>query len=141
MKKRFDARYASWSIVGRRGGFWIDRVHRTAAELDGAWRCVAGVFSSDPERSRAAGAEMGFDPARSYGTVAQMIAGEAARADGIDAVAIMTPNDTHYAVAAAALDAGLDVIGDKPVTHDFAQACDLVARARAKGRLFAVAHG
>src|SRR5258706_15581830 len=53
----------------------------------------------------------------------------------------MTPNDTHYPFAAAALDAGLDVIGDKPVTHDFAQACDLVARARKHGRLFAIAHG
>ena len=48
--------------------------------------------------------------------------------DGIDAVAIMTPNDTHYEYAAAALDAGLDVICDKPVTHTFAQACDLAAR-------------
>ena len=70
-----------------------------------------------------------------------MLAQEKRRPDGIDAVAIMTPNDTHYPFAAAALDAGLDVVGDKPVTHDFAQACDLVARARAGGRLFAIAHG
>ena len=53
----------------------------------------------------------------------------------------MTPNDTHYPFAAAALDAGLDVIGDKPVTHDFAQACDLVARTRDGQRVFAIAHG
>ena len=70
---------------------------------------------------------MGFDPARSYGTVAEMLAAEGKRPDGIDAVAIMTPNDTHYPFAAAALDAGLDVVVDKPVAHDFAQACDLVA--------------
>ena len=55
-----------------------------------------------------------------------MLRAESARADGIDAVAIMTPNDTHYDYAAAALDAGLDVVCDKPVTHDLAQACDLV---------------
>ena len=84
---------------------------------------------------------LGFDAARSYGDVAEMLAKEKLRPDGIDAVAIMTPNDTHYPFAAAALDAGLDVIGDKPVTHDFAQACDLVARARKNGRLFAIAHG
>src|SRR4249920_758583 len=84
---------------------------------------------------------MGFDPARSYGDVSEMLAREKQRADGIDAVAIMTPNDTHYPYAAAALDAGLDVVCDKPVTHDFAQACDLVARARKNGRVFAVAHG
>ena len=93
-----------------------------------------GVFSSDPARSRAAGVALGFDPARSYGDVAEMLAEERARPDGIDAVAIMTPNDTHYPYAAAALDAGLDVVCDKPVTHDFAQACDLVARTREQRR-------
>jgi predicted dehydrogenase len=99
------------------------------------------VFSSDPARSRTAGAAVGIAPERSYGTVAEMLAQERARPDGIEAVAIMTPNDTHYAFAAAALDAGLDVVADKPVTHDFREACDLVARARAGGRLFAIAHG
>ena len=53
----------------------------------------------------------------------------------------MSPNDTHYGYAAAALDAGLDVVCDKPVTQDHAQALDLVARTRTAGRLFAVAHG
>ncbi len=128
-------------IIGGGPDAWIGRMHRGAAEMDGWWRVVAGVFSSDPARSRAAGAAMGFAAERSYGDVAEMLAKEKLRPDGIDAVAIMTPNDTHYPFAAAALDAGLDVVGDKPVTHDFAQACDLVARARRHGRLFAVAHG
>jgi predicted dehydrogenase len=70
-----------------------------------------------------------------------MLARELERPDRIDAVAIMTPNDTHYPFAVAALDAGLDVICDKPVSHDFAQACDLVSRTRSAGRLFAVTHG
>jgi predicted dehydrogenase len=116
-------------------------MHRGAAEMDGWFRASAGVFSSDPARSRAAGAALGFDPARSYGDVAEMLAQERARPDRIDAVAIMTPNDTHYPYAAAALDAGLDVVCDKPVTHDFREACDLVARTRAHGRIFAIAHG
>ncbi|MFO1324612.1 MAG: Gfo/Idh/MocA family oxidoreductase [Burkholderiales bacterium] len=140
LRERFG-RPLRLGIIGGGPDAWIGRMHRGAAEMDGWWRCVAGVFSSDPARSRAAGAALGFAPGRSYGTVAEMLAQEKARADGIDAVAIMTPNDTHYPFAAAALDAGLDVVGDKPVTHDFAQACDLVARARGAKRLFAIAHG
>ena len=140
LKQRFGRRLRL-GVVGGGPESWIGRMHRSAAELDGWWQCTAGVFSSDPARSRAAGAAMGFDADRSYGTTDEMLAGERSRQDGIDAVAIMTPNDTHYTVSAAALDAGLDVICDKPVTHDFAQACDLVARTRRHGRVFAIAHG
>jgi predicted dehydrogenase len=128
-------------IIGGGPGSWIGDMHRTAAELDGWWRVTAGVFSSDPARSRAAGPQVGVAAERSYGDVAEMLAQEKKRADGIEAVAIMGPNDTHYAHAALALDAGLDVIGDKPVTTTFAQAGDLTARAKAHGRLFAVTHG
>src|SRR6185369_9277781 len=128
-------------IIGGGPEAWIGRMHRGAAEMDGWWQAVAGVFSSDPARSRAAGPAMGYAAARSYGDVRELLEGERRRADGIDAVAIMTPNDTHYPFAAAALDAGLDVVCDKPVTHDLAQARDLAARARDKGRVFAVAHG
>ena len=127
-------------VVGGGPGAWIGAMHRGAAELDGWWRVSAGVFSSDADRSRAAGVQLGIDASRSYGSVDEMLAREAARPEGIDAVAIMSPNDTHYPYAAAALDAGLDVIGDKPVAHDFAQACDLLSRTRRGERLFAVAH-
>ena len=129
------------AIIGGGPDSWIGALHRGAAEMDGWFRTTAGVFSSDPARSRAAGAALGLDPERSYGTVAEMLQAEAARPDGVDAVAIMSPNDSHHRYAAAALDAGLDVVCDKPVTHDHAQALDLVRRTRASGRLFAVAHG
>jgi predicted dehydrogenase len=127
-------------IVGGGPGSWIGRMHRTAAELDGWWRPVAGVFSSDPARSSSAGAAMGFDPGRSYGDVRAMLEEEKGRRDGIEAVAIMSPNDTHYPFAAAALHAGLDVIADKPVSDTFAQAGDLVARTHTFDRLFAITH-
>lgn len=140
LRQRFG-RTLRLGIVGGGPDSWIGKMHRNAAELDGWWRCTAGVFSSDPARSRAAGVTLGFPADRSYGTVAEMIASEARREDGIDAVAIMTPNDTHYPVSAAALDAGLDVMCDKPVTHDLAQARDLVARTARGGRVFAIAHG
>jgi predicted dehydrogenase len=140
LRERFG-RPLRLALIGGGPASWIGRMHQTAAELDGYWRVVAGVFASDPARSRAAGIELGFDPARSYGDVRELLDTEKTRKDGIDAVAIMTPNDTHYPYAVAALDAGLDVVCDKPVTHDFAQACDLVVRTRKAERLFAIAHG
>ena len=140
LRERFG-RPLRLAIIGGGPDSWIGNLHRGAAEMDGWFRTTAGVFSSDPARSRAAGVQLGLDAARSYGTVAEMLKAESARSDGIDAMAIMTPNDTHYPYAAAALDAGLDVVCDKPVTHDHAQALDLVARTRAKGCLFAIAHG
>ena len=140
LRERFG-RPLRLALIGGGPGSWIGRVHQSAAELDGYWRIVGGVVSSDPARSRDAGAELGFDRARSYGDLRELLDKEKAREDGIDAVAIMTPNDTHYPYAVAALDAGLDVVCDKPVTHDFAQACDLVVRTRKKERVFAIAHG
>lgn len=140
LRERFG-RPLRLGVIGGGPESWIGRMHRGAASFDGWFEVAAGVFSSDAQRSRAAGVAFGLDAARSYGSVDEMFSAERARADAIDAVAIMTPNDTHYAYAAAALDAGLDVLCDKPVTHDFAQACDLVARTRRSGRLFAIAHG
>jgi predicted dehydrogenase len=140
LRQRFG-RALRLGVIGGGPTSWIGQMHRGAAEMDGWFRVSAGVFSSDPARSRAAGVGFGLDAARSYGTVAEMLRAERQRPDGIDAVAIMTPNDTHHEYAAAALDAGLDVICDKPVTHTFAQACDLAARVKANQRLFAIAHG
>ena len=140
LKERFG-RPLRLGIIGGGPDSWIGRMHRGAAEMDGWWRATAGVFSSDAARSRAAGPRLGIDAARSYGDVIEMLAAEKARPDGIEAVAIMTPNDTHYPFAVAALEAGLDVIADKPVTHDFKEACDLVVRTRNHGRIFAITHG
>jgi len=140
MQQRFG-RPLRLGVIGGGPGVWIGETHRTAAELDRWWKVVAGAFSSDAARSRAAGPELGVDASRSYGDVAEMLEKEARRSDGVEAVAIMTPNDAHYGYAAMALDAGLDVISDKPVAHDFREACDLVAHVRRTGRLYAITHG
>jgi predicted dehydrogenase len=140
LRRRFG-RPLRLGMIGGGPESWIGILHRGGAEMDGWWKVVAGTFSNDPARSKAAGVDMGFDAERSYGDIKEMIAREKARPDGIDAVAIMTPNDTHYPFAALALDADLDVVGEKPVTTNFAEARDLVARTRAHGRIFAVAHG
>ena len=128
------------AIIGGGPTSWIGGMHRRAAQFDGQWQVVAGVFSSKADRSRDAAAGLGLDPARGYADVASMLAAEAAREDGIDAVAIMTPNDTHYAYSVAALEAGLDVICDKPVSATASEARDLAARAQAKNRVLCVTH-
>ncbi len=127
-------------VIGGGPGSMIGPIHRNAARLDGRFAIVAGVPSSDPARAAAAGAAIGLREGRSYGTVGAMLDAEHARADGIEAVAIMSPNDAHYPAAIAAIDAGLDVICDKPMTNTLAHARDLAARVRASRRVFCLTH-
>ena len=103
-------------MVGGGKGAFIGGVHRIAARLDGHWNLVAGVFSSDPERAAASAADLGIAAERSYGSFAAMAVAEAARPDGIDAEAIVTPNHLHASVATAFLRVGIPVICDKPLT-------------------------
>ena len=123
-------------VLGGGPGSVIGEVHRTAARLDDRYEVVGGVLSSNPERSRAAGRALGWAPERAYGDVDEMLAAETARPDGVDVVAIMTPNDSHYRLACRWLDAGRDVICDKPLTTNLDDARDLVARVRASGLVF-----
>lgn len=115
-------------------------MHRGAAEFDGMFRVVAGVFSSDPARSRDKGRQLGIPAGRAYGSVAELCAAERTREDPVDAVAVMTPNDSHYSSSAAALDAGFDVICDKPITITLAEAEDLARRVHAGNRVYCITH-
>ena len=123
-------------VLGGGPGSVIGEVHRTAARLDDRFEVVGGVLSSNPERSRSAGRALGWAPDRAYGDVDAMVAAETARPDGVDVVAIMTPNDSHYSLACRWLDAGRDVICDKPLTTGLDDSRDLVARVRASGLVF-----
>jgi predicted dehydrogenase len=127
-------------VLGGGPGSFIGEVHRIAARLDDHYEVVAGVLSRDPERSRAAAIAIGIAPERAYTGHAELIAGEAARPDGVDVLAIMTPNGLHHAAAADALAHGLDVICDKPMTTTLADAIDLVTRVRESGRVFCVTY-
>jgi predicted dehydrogenase len=120
-------------VIGGGPGSFIGEVHRTAARLDDNYEVVASVLSSDPGRSRAAGRAIGVAADRAYGTAAEMFATEAGRADGMEVVAIMTPNDSHHALCCAALERGLDIVCDKPLTTSLADALDLVRRVRKSG--------
>ena len=123
-------------VMGGGPGSVIGEVHRAGARLDDRFEVVGGVLSSNPERSRAAGRALGWAPERAYGDVDEMLGAETARPDGMDVVAIMTPNDSHYPLACRWLDAGRDVICDKPLTTRLDDARDLVRRVRESGLVF-----
>ncbi|MFN3549761.1 MAG: Gfo/Idh/MocA family protein, partial [Mesorhizobium sp.] len=127
-------------MVGGGQGAFIGAVHRIAARLDGEFQLVAGALSSDPERAKASAAELGLDPKRSYGSFAEMARREARRADGIEAVAIVTPNHMHFPAAKAFLDAGIHVICDKPLTSSLGDAKKLAAAVEKSGKLFILTH-
>jgi predicted dehydrogenase len=125
-------------MVGGGRDAFIGAVHRMAARLDDRTVLVAGALSSDPDRARLSGADIGIDAGRSYSSYAEMAAREAARPDGIEAVIIVTPNHLHAPVAKAFLAAGIDVICDKPLSATLVEAEELVALAKASGLVFAV---
>ncbi|MGJ3264607.1 MAG: Gfo/Idh/MocA family protein [Salinarimonas sp.] len=127
-------------MVGGGRGAFIGGVHRMAARLDDRWTLVAGALSSDPERARASGADLLLEPDRVYDDAAAMAQAEAARADRIDAVAIVTPNHAHFEPARLFLEAGIHVICDKPLTTSLDEARRLAGLASAKGVIFAVTH-
>jgi predicted dehydrogenase len=127
-------------MVGGGPGAFIGAVHRIAARLDDRFELVAAALSSDPERSRAAALELHIAPERAYGRFAEMASAEAARADRIDAVSIVTPNHLHFPVAKAFLEAGIHVICDKPLTTTVEDAVTLAGMVRRTGLIFGLTH-
>jgi predicted dehydrogenase len=127
-------------MVGGGQGAFIGAVHRIAARLDDAYTLVCGALSSEPERARASGIELGLDPMRTYRSYTEMFAAERDRADAMEAVAIVTPNHMHYPVARAALEAGFHVICDKPLATSTVEADELVQLSAKSQRIFAVTY-
>lgn len=125
-------------MVGGGQGALIGGVHRIAARLDGHYDLVAGALSSTPERAQASAEALGI--ARSYDTFEDMAEAEAARDDGIEAVAIVTPNHVHADAAIAFLSRGIHVICDKPLTSTMEDAERLAEAARATDALFMLTH-
>ncbi|MCK0207107.1 Gfo/Idh/MocA family oxidoreductase [Starkeya koreensis] len=125
-------------MVGGGAGAFIGAVHRIAARLDGDFTLVAGALSSTPEKSRESAQALGL--ARSYDDFEAMAKAEARRKDGIEAVAIVTPNHMHAAPAIAFLKRGIHVICDKPLTATMAQAKQLAKAAEKADALFVLTH-
>lgn len=126
------------AVIGGGPGSFIGAMHRTAARLDDRYELVAGALSSDPARSAAAAEALGIG--RPYPSALQLLEEEARLSDGADVVAIMTPNDSHYEYAMAALDHGFDVIADKPITNTLAEAREVLAKVEDSGLVFCLTH-
>jgi predicted dehydrogenase len=127
-------------MVGGGQGAFIGAVHRLAARMDDQYEFVAGALSSSPERSRASGAELGLAPDRIYTDYREMAKTEASRKDGIEAVAIVTPNNIHVPAAKAFIEAGIHVICDKPLALSLKEAKSLETLLKKKNVVFALTH-
>lgn len=127
-------------MVGGGEGAYIGNIHRLSARLDGEFQLAAGAFDADTVRGHRFAAAQGMDPSRSYDDYQAMIAGEKRRDDGIDVVAICTPNHTHFPIAKAFLEAGYDVICEKPLTTTLEDAIELERLVRATGRFMGVTY-
>lgn len=125
-------------MVGGGADAFIGAVHRIAARLDGHYMLLAGALSSTAEKARASAEALGLP--RGYDSFSQMAEAEAARDDGIEAVAIVTPNHVHAEAAIAFLERGMHVICDKPLTSTMADAERLADAARTSGALFMLTH-
>jgi len=128
------------AVIGGGPGSFIGAMHRQAARLDDRYEIVTGMLSSNSEKSKKASLELGMSPDRLYSSVQEMLDGEASRKDGVDVVAIMTPNDSHFPYAMAALEAGFHLICDKPMTNTLAEARQLHASVVEKNRIFCLTH-
>lgn len=129
-------------MVGGGQGAFIGAVHRMAAAMDGEIELVCGAFSSDPERSRASGADLYLPPDRVYGSFQEMIEKEKALPEGgrMDFISIVTPNHMHYPPAKMALEYGFSVVCDKPLSFNLQEALELEQLVEDTGLLFALTH-
>ncbi|MGE3872657.1 MAG: Gfo/Idh/MocA family protein [Parvibaculaceae bacterium] len=128
-------------MVGGGQGAFIGAVHRLAARMDDHYDFVAGALSSSPERSKASGEELGLAPDRIYSDYREMAKAESKRKDGIEAVAIVTPNNVHVPAAKAFVEAGIHVICDKPLAISLKEAKSLeTLLKKKKDVIFAFTH-
>ena len=130
------------ALAGGGMGSFIGRVHATAAVLDNRAALVAGALSSNAERSKASAPAYDIAEDRAYGSIHELVEKETALPEDqrIDFVSVATPNHTHFEIAKAAVEAGFNVICDKPMTFDLAQAEELLAAVEASDVVFAVSH-
>jgi predicted dehydrogenase len=128
------------AVVGGGAGSFIGTMHRQAARRDDRYELLTGIFSSNPSKSAQDALALGLDPARLYSNLPELLARETERPDGIDVLAIMTPNDSHFDYAMQALAHGVDVICDKPMTNTLADAETLHNKVQDTGLVFCLTH-
>ena len=126
--------------LGVVGGGRVSGMQAAAARLSDRWDVVAGALSSDPVRAKAAAADWFLDEDRCYTSFTEMAEVEASRDDGVDAVMITTPNHLHHDAAMAFMNAGIDVLCDKPLTNEMDEADALIKAAKMSGCVFGVSY-
>jgi predicted dehydrogenase len=138
-----NSRKLQGGIIGGGKNSFIGYAHMGAAALDGEAVIVGGVFSGDPEKGRARGAELGIDPSRVYPDYHTMIEGEKSLPQGerMDFVILATPNANHYELALAFLREGFHVFSDKPMATSLEQAREIRQETKKQNRLYALTHG
>jgi predicted dehydrogenase len=127
-------------LIGGGAGSFIGRVHSIAACLDNRATVVAGALSSDPAKAKASAPDYDIPADRAYGSFMEMAAAESKRADKVDFIAVTTPNNSHFAIAKAFAEAGINVVCDKPLTLTLDEAENLLAIVEKTGVVFAVTH-
>ena len=131
----------NWGMIGGGEGSQIGPAHRISAAMDGFYTMAAGALDANPEKGRNFAQSLGIAKDRSYGDWKDMLAGERDRTDRVDLVTVATPNSTHYEITKAFLEAGINVLCEKPMTVTVEQAEDIVATAKRTRSICAVNYG
>jgi predicted dehydrogenase len=130
-----------WGMIGGGEGSQIGPAHRISAAVDGLYDFAAGALDANPQKGRDFAIRLGVHEDRAYGDWKEMLEGEKNRTDRIDLVTVATPNNTHHAITKAFLDAGINVLCEKPMTFTVEEAEDIVATAKKSGAICAVNYG
>jgi len=128
----------NWGMIGGGEGSQIGPAHRFGAQADGHFALAAGALDADAGRGRAHARRLGIAPDRAYGDWREMLAGERARDDRVDLVTVATPNATHFEIARAFLEAGFNVLCEKPMTMTVEEGEEVVRTAARSGAICAV---
>ena len=131
----------NWGMIGGGEGSQIGPAHRIGAALDGLYEMQAAALDANPQKGRGYAIRLGLAPERAYGGWKEMLAGESNREDRLDLVTVATPNSTHYEITKAFLEAGINVLCEKPMTVTVAEAEDIAATAKRTGSICAVNYG
>ena len=135
-----DVKPIRLGMVGGGKDAFIGAVHRIAMRIDGQYELVAGALSSTPQKAFDSGVALGLPEDRIYADFKEMAIAEAAREDGIEAVAIVTPNHMHFAAAQEFLSRGIHVICDKPLTSTMDEANKMAEAVAQSDAMFLLTH-
>lgn len=128
----------NWGMIGGGKGSQIGPAHRLGAQADGNFALAAGALDVNAEAGRAYAEELGISTDRAYADWREMLAGESGREDRVDLVTVATPNSTHFEITKAFLEAGFNVLCEKPMTMTVEEGEEIVKVARASGKICAV---